>query len=190
MAQDRRHNVVQSALRLIEIIATWIVFVLSLVFLVPIIIVLYIIDQLAALFTHRPRFPPHPLSQLGHNLKVLMISDDPHISRLMELNLLREGCQFSAASFDTDILHVVADEVPDMILVNWPEGQETYPDIVGQLLEAEATQDIPMIQLVPTGTGSANPFYGTKITKPFNPMELLNILHRIYLVRESEEHDS
>ena len=117
--------------------------------------------------------------------KILVVDDERHIVRLVEVNLQKAGYTVMTAYDGLEALEKVAADKPDMIILDvmMPrlDGFETL-----KKLQADAkTRDIPVIMLTAKAQ-DADIFKGwssgvsSYLTKPFNPRELLTFVERIF----------
>lgn len=117
--------------------------------------------------------------------KILVVDDEPHIVRLVQVNLEKAGYVVTTASNGQEALDAVAKEQPDLMVLDvmMPEmdGLETLKRLKGN----PETDDIPVILLTAKAQDS-DVFEGWKsgadlyLTKPFNPGELLLFVQRIF----------
>ena len=111
--------------------------------------------------------------------KILVVDDEPHIVRLVEINLMRVGYEVVCAYDGVEALEKVASERPDLITLNVMMPRMDGWEVMEHLQANPETKDIPVIFL--TGqTTDADIFKGwglgckAYLTKPLNPRELLN----------------
>lgn len=117
--------------------------------------------------------------------KILMVDDEKHIVRLVQVNLERAGYEVMTAYDGVEALEIVAKDKPDMIVLDVmmprKDGFETLKD----LQASPETRDIPVIMLTAKAQ-DADIFHGwasgvsSYLTKPFNPRELLTFVDRIF----------
>jgi len=127
--------------------------------------------------------------------KILAVDDERHIVRLIQVNLERAGYEVVTAYDGREALKKIADERPDLVVLDvmmpYMDGLETLK----QIRANAATRDLPVIMLtakaqdqdVFRGYSSGADIY---LTKPFNPMELLTFVKRIFMEMESSEDDN
>jgi two-component system alkaline phosphatase synthesis response regulator PhoP len=124
--------------------------------------------------------------------KILAVDDEKHIVRLIQVNLERAGYEVVTASDGKEALDKVASEQPDLVVLDvmMPvmDGFETLRNLKAN----PATREIPVIMLTAKAQ-DADVFRGWQsgvdcyLTKPFNPMELLSFVKRIFNSLESGE---
>jgi two-component system alkaline phosphatase synthesis response regulator PhoP/two-component system response regulator VicR len=116
--------------------------------------------------------------------KVLVVDDQPHIVRLIQVNLEKEGLQVSTASDGVEGLEKIHEERPDLVILDVimprKDGFQVLRDIKGD----EALADIPVIMLT-VKTHNADIVEGLKegaelyLPKPFHPKELVSLVKRV-----------
>jgi two-component system alkaline phosphatase synthesis response regulator PhoP len=117
--------------------------------------------------------------------KILAVDDEKHIVRLIQVNLERAGYEVITANDGKEALDMVAAEQPDLVVLDvmMPvmDGFETLRNLKAN----PATREIPVIMLTAKAQ-DADVFRGWQsgvdcyLTKPFNPMELLSFVKRIF----------
>ena len=117
--------------------------------------------------------------------RILVVDDEKHIARLIVVNLQRAGYVVEAASNGLECLERVQAEPPDLIILYWmmPEldGYATLQKLKGD----PQTADLPVIMLT-AKTDDVSVYEGWRsgadcyLTKPFNPIELLGFVERIF----------
>ncbi len=123
--------------------------------------------------------------------KILVVDDERHIVRLVEVNLTRAGYDIVVAYDGIEALEVVKKEKPDMIVLDVMMPRMDGFEVLKKLQADESTQNIPVIMLTAKAQ-DADIFKGwssgvsSYLTKPFNPRELLTFVERIF--QSIEEH--
>lgn len=124
--------------------------------------------------------------------KILAVDDERHIVRLIQVNLERAGYEVVTAYDGREALTKISEERPDLVILDvmmpYMDGLETLK----QIRANPGSRDIPVIMLtakaqdqdVFAGYTSGVDIY---LTKPFNPMELLTFVKRIFTEMESDE---
>jgi len=111
-------------------------------------------------------------------VKILMIEDEAAVREMVRFTVAQSGYEVFEAESVSDSRHVIADNVPDLILLDW-----MLPDVSGieyarTLKKEEMTKHIPIIMLTARGDES-DKIRGLDvgaddyITKPFSVKELL-----------------
>lgn len=117
--------------------------------------------------------------------KILVVDDERHIVRLVEVNLTRAGYDVVTAYDGVEALEKVKSEHPDMIVLDVMMPRMDGFEVLKRLQADPATQDIPVIMLTAKAQ-DADIFRGwssgvsSYLTKPFNPRELLTFVERIF----------
>jgi len=117
--------------------------------------------------------------------RILVVDDERHIVRLIQVNLERAGYQVATAFDGKEALKRVEEAKPDLIVLDvmmpYMDGFE-----VQKRLQADPnTRNIPVIMLT-AKSQDADVFRGwasgvsAYLTKPFNPLELLTFVKRIF----------
>ena len=117
--------------------------------------------------------------------KILAVDDEKHIVRLVQVNLERAGYLVVTASDGKEALQKVADESPDLVVLDVMMPYMDGFEVLQNLRRNPSTRDIPVIMLTAKAQ-DADVFKGWQsgvdcyLTKPFNPMELLSFVKRIF----------
>lgn len=116
--------------------------------------------------------------------KILVVDDERHIVRLIQVSLERAGFEVVTAYDGKGALEKVASEKPDLITLDWLMPYLDGIDVVKKLKGDPATESIPIIMI--TGKGSDKDVfegyhYGVDyyMTKPLNPNEVVTYTRRI-----------
>lgn len=117
--------------------------------------------------------------------RILVVDDELHIRRLVEVNLVREGYEIEQAENGEIALAKVKQNPPDMIILDWMMPGIDGMEVLRQLQADPHYQNIPIIMLTAKAQ-DADVFKGwasgvsAYLTKPFNPRELLVFVDRIF----------
>ena len=117
--------------------------------------------------------------------KILVVDDERHIVRLVEVNLTRAGYEILTAYDGVEALEKVKADKPDMIVLDVMMPRMDGFEVLKRLQADAGTQDIPVIMLTAKAQ-DADIFRGwssgvsSYLTKPFNPRELLTFVERIF----------
>lgn len=117
--------------------------------------------------------------------KILVVDDEKHIVRLVQANLDRAGYTVVTANDGKEALQKVADENPDLVVLDVMMPYMDGFEVLQNLRRNPSTRDIPVIMLTAKAQ-DADVFKGWQsgvdcyLTKPFNPMELLSFVKRIF----------
>jgi two-component system, OmpR family, alkaline phosphatase synthesis response regulator PhoP len=127
--------------------------------------------------------------------KILAVDDERHIVRLVQVNLERAGYQVVTAFDGKEALEKVASEQPDLVVLDVMMPYLDGFGVLQELRKNNATRDLPVIMLTAKAQ-DADVFRGWQsgvdcyLTKPFNPMELISFVKRIFAsLSESENGD-
>jgi len=117
--------------------------------------------------------------------KILVVDDERHIVRLVEVNLQRAGYDVETAYDGVEALEKVKNAKPDMIVLDVMMPRMDGFEVLQNLQANAGTADIPVIMLTAKAQ-DADIFKGWQsgvssyLTKPFNPRELLTFVERIF----------
>ncbi len=117
--------------------------------------------------------------------KILAVDDEKHIVRLVQVNLERAGYQVVTANDGKEALKQVESENPDLVVLDVMMPYMDGFEVLQNLRRNPSTRDIPVIMLTAKAQ-DADVFKGWQsgvdcyLTKPFNPMELLSFVKRIF----------
>ena len=117
--------------------------------------------------------------------KILVVDDERHIVRLVEINLQRAGYDVVTAYDGVEALEKVKSEKPDMLVLDVMMPRMDGFEVLGKLQSDPSTSEIPVIMLTAKAQ-DADIFKGWQsgvssyLTKPFNPRELLTFVERIF----------
>jgi two-component system alkaline phosphatase synthesis response regulator PhoP/two-component system response regulator VicR len=115
---------------------------------------------------------------------VLVVDDDPQIVRVVEINLTQEGHAVRTAADGEEALAAVAQERPDLIILDVMMPRMDGFETLKRLKADPALAEIPVIMLtaraqdedVFEGYGTGATWY---LTKPFEPGELRRICRHV-----------
>lgn len=117
--------------------------------------------------------------------KILAVDDEKHIVRLIQVNLERAGYEVITAFDGVEALRRVQEDHPDLIVLDVMMPQMDGFETLKNLKANPQTRDIPVIMLTAKAQ-DADVFRGWQsgvdcyLTKPFNPLELLTFVKRIF----------
>lgn len=121
--------------------------------------------------------------------KILTCDDEKHIVRLIQVNLERQGYEVITAFNGAECLEKVKEDRPDLIVLDVMMPEMTGFEVLDTLKKDPETENIPVIMLtaraqdsdVLRGWQSGVECY---LTKPFNPMELIAFVKRIFSMED------
>ncbi|GAC1595865.1 MAG: hypothetical protein NVS3B21_19280 [Acidimicrobiales bacterium] len=110
---------------------------------------------------------------------ILVVDDDPVIQRLLAVNFEMEGYRVVTAGDGIEGLDRVADDRPDLILLDVMMPRMDGIAVVRRLKADPATAAIPVILLSAKAqstdiSGGLDAGADDYVTKPFDPLELLD----------------
>ena len=122
--------------------------------------------------------------------KILTCDDEKHIVRLIQVNLERQGYEVITAYNGLECLEKVKEDRPDLIVLDVMMPEMTGFEVLETLKKNPETESIPVIMLtaraqdsdVLRGWQSGVECY---LTKPFNPMELIAFVKRIFSMEDN-----
>jgi two-component system, OmpR family, alkaline phosphatase synthesis response regulator PhoP len=122
---------------------------------------------------------------MARQKKILVVDDERHIVRLIQVNLERAGYAVVTAFDGREALKKVDAEKPDLVVMDvmmpYMDGFEALKNLQAN----PGTRDIPVVMLTAKAQ-DADIFKGWSsgvsayLTKPFNPLELLTFVKRIF----------
>lgn len=124
--------------------------------------------------------------------KILVVDDERHIVRLVEINLQRAGYDVVTAYDGVEALEKVRSEKPDMVVCDNLMPRMTGLEFLQKLRADPATRELPVIMLIGMLSEATaddwdreiKTFWGsgadTVLTKPYNPRELQTFVVRIF----------
>lgn len=129
--------------------------------------------------------------------QILVVDDERHIVRLVEVNLERVGYDVISAYDGIEAIEKVKAQMPDMIILDVMMPRMDGFEVLKELRSDSETKDIPVIMLTAKAQ-DADIFKGwssgvdSYLTKPFNPRELLAFVERIFqsLEHPPDEYDT
>ena len=117
--------------------------------------------------------------------RILVVDDERHIVRLVEVNLQRAGYEVLTAYDGVEALEKIKADKPEMIILDVMMPRMDGFEVLKDLRANPDTKDIPVIMLTAKAQ-DADIFKGwssgvdSYLTKPFNPRELLAFVQRIF----------
>jgi two-component system alkaline phosphatase synthesis response regulator PhoP len=116
---------------------------------------------------------------------ILVIEDDPHVQRLIVVNLERQGYKVLRAETGEEGLEYLEVGLPSLIILDYTLPDMDIADALGRIKRNRETRHIPIILLTPKphevetyrGGWAGIDVY---LTKPFNPMEMIVYVRKIF----------
>ena len=127
-------------------------------------------------------------------LKILVCDDERHIVRLIQVNLERQGYQVITAFDGKEGLEKVRAEKPDLCVLDVMMPYMDGFEVLQNLRKNPSTRELPVIMLTAKAQ-DADVFRGWQsgvdcyLTKPFNPMELISFVKRIFSSQDGSDPD-
>ncbi len=124
--------------------------------------------------------------------KILAVDDERHIVRLVQVNLERAGYEVVTAFDGKEALEKVESEQPDLVVLDVMMPYMDGFEVLQNLRKNQSTRDLPVIMLTAKAQ-DADVFRGWQsgvdcyLTKPFNPMELIAFVKRIFKSMDGPE---
>lgn len=116
--------------------------------------------------------------------KILVVDDQPHIVRLIQLNLERENFQVLTAGDGEEGIAKVRAEQPDLVILDVIMPKKDGFEVLRDIKTSPELQHIPVIMLT-VKTQSADIVEGLRegaelyLPKPFHPKELVALVKRV-----------
>ncbi len=110
--------------------------------------------------------------------RILVVDDEPAIREMVGFALTREGFEFLEARDAEEAQTRIADDSPDLLLLDWMLPGVSGIDLARRLKSHPDTQELPIIMLT-ARSDEAHKVKGLEIgaddyvTKPFSPRELV-----------------
>ena len=116
--------------------------------------------------------------------RILAVDDEPNIVRLIQVNLERQGYQVETANNGAQALEKIRASRPDLVVSDVMMPEMDGFELLRSIRADARLADLPVIMLtakaqdvdVMRGYSGGADMY---LTKPFNPIELLNFVKRI-----------
>jgi DNA-binding response OmpR family regulator len=123
---------------------------------------------------------------------VLVVDDEPHIARLIEVNLVRAGYRVLKARSAAEAFEAAIRETPELILLDADMPAADGGEVSEQLRRDLRTRSIPLVMLTPKGTAPdilrvRFPGISSVLVKPFSPGKLLALVRRTLDARSPRE---
>ena len=116
--------------------------------------------------------------------KILVVDDEKHMARLLQLNLQREGYEVVTAFDGAEGLEKARTENPDLVLLDITMPKMDGFEVLSALKEHEATSGTPVVILT-ARSKDADVFKGYEsgadayLTKPLHPNELTAVIKKM-----------
>ncbi|WP_455385583.1 phosphate regulon transcriptional regulator PhoB [Acidihalobacter prosperus] len=109
---------------------------------------------------------------------ILLVEDEPAIREMVSFALGRAGLQVREAEDVTEAQSLLADKLPDLVLLDWMLPGVTGIDFARRLKREEYTRELPIIMLTARSdeddkVGGLEAGVDDYVIKPFSPRELV-----------------
>ncbi|MBZ0222321.1 MAG: phosphate regulon transcriptional regulator PhoB [Dokdonella sp.] len=110
--------------------------------------------------------------------RILIIEDEPPIRDMVAFALRKEGMQCAIAGDAREAEHAIAEQMPDLILLDWMLPGTSGLDLARRLRRGESTMEIPIIMLTARGeemdrVNGLDAGVDDYVVKPFSTRELI-----------------
>lgn len=128
----------------------------------------------------------------GQKKRILVVDDERHIVRLVQVNLERHGYEVLTAYDGVECLEKAKSERPDLIVLDVMMPRMDGFEALQRLKSDPETTNIPVIMLTARAQDRdvlQGYQYGADLylTKPFNPLELISLVKRVFESQAEEE---
>lgn len=116
--------------------------------------------------------------------RVLVVDDQPHIVRLIQVNLQKEGFEVTTASDGVEGLQRLREVRPDLVILDVIMPRKDGFEVLREAKADPELAEIPVIMLT-VKTHNADIVEGLKegaelyLPKPFHPKELVSLVKRV-----------
>jgi two-component system, OmpR family, alkaline phosphatase synthesis response regulator PhoP len=123
---------------------------------------------------------------------VLVVDDQPHIVRLIQVNLEKEGFHVATASDGLEGITKVRETTPDLVILDVIMPHKDGFEVLRDMKEDPALAEIPVVMLT-VKTHNADIVKGLRegaelyLPKPFHPKELVSLVKRVLETGSAEE---
>ncbi len=116
--------------------------------------------------------------------KVLVVDDQPHITRLIQVNLEKEGIAVSTAADGVEGMRKVREVRPDLVILDVIMPRKDGFEVLREMKEDDDLAPIPVIMLT-VKAQNEDILHGLRegaelyLPKPFHPKELVSLVQRV-----------
>lgn len=130
-------------------------------------------------------------ASVGQKKRILVVDDERHIVRLVQVNLERQGYQVLTAYDGVECLEKARAEKPDLIILDVMMPRMDGFEALQRLKTDPETSIIPVIMLTARAQDRdvlQGYQYGADLylTKPFSPLELISLVKRVFESQDEE----
>jgi two-component system, OmpR family, phosphate regulon response regulator PhoB len=128
--------------------------------------------------------PEQKVPEVSKVRQILVVEDEQPIREMVAFALRRAGYEVSEAASSKDARVILADQRPDLMLVDWMLPDMSGLELTRQIKRDPGTRDVPIIMLTARAAegdkvagldGGADDY----MTKPFSPRELLSRINAV-----------
>jgi two-component system phosphate regulon response regulator PhoB len=128
--------------------------------------------------------PEQKVPEVSNVRQILVVEDEQPIREMVAFALRRAGFSVSEAASSKDARVILADQRPDLMLVDWMLPDMSGLELTRQIKRDPGTRDVPIIMLTARAAegdkvagldGGADDY----MTKPFSPRELLSRINAV-----------
>jgi DNA-binding response OmpR family regulator len=115
---------------------------------------------------------------------VLVVDDQPHIVRLIQVNLEKEGFQVATAGDGVEGLQKLRELTPDLVILDVIMPRKDGFEVLREIKTDPDLAEIPVVMLT-VKTHNADIVQGLRegaelyLPKPFHPKELVSMVKRV-----------
>jgi two-component system, OmpR family, alkaline phosphatase synthesis response regulator PhoP len=126
------------------------------------------------------------------NNTILVVDDQPHIVRLIQVNLEKEGYRVVTAGDGVEGMEKVRQELPALVILDVIMPRKDGFEVLREIKEDAALAHIPVVMLT-VKAHNADIVEGLKegaelyLPKPFHPKELVTLVKRVLEGSHGEE---
>jgi DNA-binding response OmpR family regulator len=117
-------------------------------------------------------------------MKTVLVADDqPHIVRLIQVNLEKVGYRVVTAADGLEALRKVREEIPDLVILDVIMPHKDGFEVLREIKRDPRLMEVPVIMLT-VKTQNADIVEGLRegaemyLPKPFHPKELVSLIRR------------
>ncbi|AAV94327.1 response regulator [Ruegeria pomeroyi] len=117
--------------------------------------------------------------------RVLLIEDEPNIAEAIRFLLSRDGWQVETHADGADAVDIITTALPDLVILDVMLPGKSGMDILRELREQAATQDLPVLMLTARGQSRDRDMaekagVSRFMTKPFSNTEVLTAVRDLH----------
>ena len=121
---------------------------------------------------------------MGYEFTILVVDDEPHISRMLKFLFERQGYRVLTASTGEEAVELVKSHKPDVVFLDLLLPGKDGLEVLAELRSDSRFADLPIYLLTAAGQDAeiekSRELGATGyITKPFSPSELLRLVSSI-----------